>query len=241
MKTELPTYEQIGEELDKALEGNPNLRMCINCVHFDRVTSFCEQTRAKMMPYVPGCAGKWYITAREYLIEKALAELKAQAKECDKIEFLLAMSLTCANMTTMMIEDFERRVKAFYKKEKEKGTKSNLRKDLDLANQMDRAMKNIGQHLEKIEQQFRFYIQTHLDKIFLKNGIYNVEGHDQLLSDSGEFAALLFEFARVAHHNRDNADEIYERMRQMRNYNPGKDENTFCLDDEDIKHYRLKD
>lgn len=241
MKNELPTYEQVGEELDKTLEGNPELKQCINCVKFNRVTSFCEQTQMKMMPYVPGCAGKWFITARDYLIEKAMQQLKSDAKECDKIEFLLAMALTSANMTTLIIADFERRVNAFYRKEKERGTKSNLRKDLDLADQMGRAMKNISQHLGKIEQQFRFYVQTHLDKIFKKNGIYNAKGYDQLMSDSGEFAVFLFELARVAHHNPDNAEKVYDLMRELRNTKVGDSDNAFCLDDEDIKRYRLKD
>lgn len=242
MRNDMLTYKAIGEELDKAIEGNPKLKQCINCVRFNRATSQCEKTKMTMMPYVPGCAGKWFITAREYLIEKALAELKSQARECEKIEFLLAMSLTAANMTTLFIEDLERRVKVVRNREEEKtdSNRGKLKKDLDMADQMRRAFKNISDYLTKIEAQYRFYIQPHLDKIFMKEGVYNVEGHDQFHADAGEFATFLLELARVAHHNRDNADEIYNRMRQMKNYNPGEDDNTFCLDDKDIEHYRLK-
>lgn len=191
-----------------------------------------------MYPYVPGC--NHYDTAEDMLVRKTIEELTAQARECEKIEFLLAMALTSANMTSLFIEDFERRVKAVYKREKEKGSKSNIRKDLDLAEQMDKAFVKIEDHLTKIEQQYRFYIQSHVDKIFKKNGVYNVKAHDQFHADAGEFATFLLEMARVSHHNQDNAEELYERMRQMRNYNPTEEDNTFCLDDNDIEHYRLK-
>lgn len=80
-----------------------------------------------------------------------------------------------------------------------------------------------------------------LDKIFKKEGVYNVEAHDQFHSDAGEFATYLLEMARVAHHNQSNADKVYEFMHTLRNLNVKDEDNTFCLDDEDIKHYRLKD
>lgn len=235
----IPTDEQIRTELHQALNNDPKLKCCANCIHYCLVTGYCSKIDKSFPKYMYGC--KHYITAEEMLIAKAREELIAQARECEKIEFLLAMALTSANMTTLFIEDFERRVKTIHKKEKEKTTRGHLRKDLDLADQMKKAMKNIQSFLDKIEQQYRFYIQSHLDKIFKKEGVYNVEGHDQFHSDAGEFATLLLEFARIAHHNKDNADEIYERMHQMKNYNPSKEDNTFCLDDKDIAHYRLKE
>lgn len=257
----IPTDEQILAEIRDTIKANPKFKQCINCVHYDRYTAICSQSKRTMYPYLPGC--NLYKTAEEMLIKKAKEELIAQARECEKIEFLLAMALTSANMTTLFIEDFERRVKAIYKREKEKGSRSNLRKDLDLAEQMKGAFHQIQKfletmrdmyfdsvvnyadgiekNLEKIEQQYRHYIQTHVDKIFKKDGNYNVTFHDQFHADAGEFATFLLEMARVSHHNKDNADELYQRMRQMRNYNPTEEDNTFCLDDDDIKHYRLKD
>lgn len=235
----IPTDEQIREELHQTLNKDPKLKCCANCIHYNLVNGYCDVCNKVFPKVMYGCSR--YLTAEEMLIVKARNELIAQARECEKIEFLLAMALTSANMTTLFIEDFERRVKAVHKKEKERTTKGHLRKDLDLADQMKGAFKRIYDFLAKIEQQYRFYIQSHLDKIFKKEGVYNVEGHDQFHSDAGEFATLLLEFARIAHHNKDNADEIYERMQQMRNYNPSKEDNTFCLDDKDIAHYRLKE
>lgn len=237
--TTIPTDEQIRQEIHQTIEANPKFKQCINCIHYNRVTSMCDEKHMKMYPYVPGCNS--YDTAEELLLRKAKEELTAQARECEKIEFLLAMALTSANMTSLIIEDFERRVKTVYKREKGKEKAGHLRKDLDLAEQMDKAMKRIEGFLEKIEQQYRFYIQSHLDKIFKKEGVYNVEAHDQFHSDAGEFATFLLEMARVAHHNQSNADKVYEFMHTLRNLNVKDEDNTFCLDDKDIAHYRLKE
>lgn len=244
MTNKLPSDEQIVGEIRETIENNPKFKQCINCVHYNPVTSICDISKRKMYPYVPGCQN--YDTAEEMLLRRTKQELTAQARECEKIEFLLAMSLTAANMTSLFIEDFERRVKTVYQREKNSKdkagrTKNNLRKDLDLATQMDNALGKIEHHLGEIEKQYRHYIQSHVDKIFMKHGVYNDKAHDQFHADAGEFATFLLELARVAHHNRDNADELYDRMKEMLNRNPTEEDNTFCLDDDDIKHYRLKD
>lgn len=262
--TQLPSEEQLRKEIREALDANPRYKQCINCRHFDKVTSECGNNGRKVMPYVPACNS--YDTNEEMLIRETIKELRSQAMECEKIEFLLAMALTSANMTTLFIEDFERRVKGAYRREKAKSDsrkeKALLKKDLDLAQQMDRAFKNIENCLEKmkdnyydiisqyvemiegdlskVESLYRHYIQSHVDKIFKKTGEYNVEASDNFQADAGEFATLLLEFARVAHHNKSNADKVYEVMRDMTNENSDGLPNTFCLDNKDIAHYRLK-
>lgn len=238
-KNNIPSDEKIRKELHQAFTDDPKLKCCANCTHYCNVRGYCSKLEKVFPSYMYGC--RHYITAEEMLIARARAELTAQARECEKIEFLLAMGLTIAGTTSLIIEDFDRRVRRLYEKEKSREATKLLKKDLDMSEQMRRAFKNIKDYQKKIEAQFRFYIQPHLDKIFNKEGIgYNAEGYDQYLADSGEFATFLLEMARVAHHNRDNMDEIYDRMRQMRNNNPSSEDNTFCLDDKDIEHYRLK-
>lgn len=262
--TQIPSEEQLRQEIRDTLKQNPNFKRCLNCRHLCKVTSECDLYHRKMMPYTPAC--RHHDTDEEMLVRQTVRELSEQARECEKIEFLLAMALTSANMTTLFIEDFERRVKGAYRREKVKADsrkeKTLLKKDLDLAEQMDNAFKGITQCLErmkdyylhsvseyvekidgdlgKVESLYRHYIQSHVDKIFKKTGEYNVEASDCFHSDAGEFATLLLEFARVAHHNKENADEVYEVMRRMNNENSDGLPNTFCLDDKDIAHYRLK-
>lgn len=261
----IPTEEQLRKEIREMLKANPKFKQCINCMHFNHVTQDCAKVGRKVLPYVPACT--YYDTNEEKLLRETIRELHAQARECEKIEFLLAMALTSANMTTLFIEDFERRVRAAYRREKaKKDTRREaalLKKDLDLAEQMDGAFDRItafleklkdgyhdtikgyvggiGEDLEKIDAQYRHYIQSHVDKIFKKTGEYNVDASDNFQSDAGEFATLLLEFARIAHHNKENADKVYKVMADMTNEKSDGLPNTFCLDNKDIAHYRMKD
>lgn len=261
--TQIPSEEQLRREIRETLAANPKFKQCINCSRYNSVTQECGHYGRKMLPYVPACG--FYETNEEKILRETIKDLTGQARECDKIEFLLAMALTSANMTTLFIEDFERRVRGAYKREKTKKERTReavlLKKDLDLAEQMDDAFKSIRvcmegiqarygemlshllEHIESdlghIDTLYRHYIQSHVDKLFKKKGEYNVEASDNFHADAGEFATLLLEFARVAHHNPENADKVYDLMAGMHNDKDGK-ENTFCLDKKDIAHYKFK-
>lgn len=235
----LPSDADIRNELHKAMESDPRLKCCVSCEHYSRVTGHCDKIDKTFPSYMYGC--KHHITAEERLIKEARESLMKQAKDCEKIEFLLAIALTSAAMTTMFIEDFDRRIREVVKMEKDRKDVKMLRKDLDLAEQMRRAMKNIGDYLNKIDAQYRFYIQTHLDRIFQKEGIpYDVRGYDNYLSDAGEFCTFILEMARVAHHNPENMDKVYEFMTKLQNEKTKGEDVYFCLDPEDIRHYKFR-
>jgi hypothetical protein len=236
----IPTDEQIREELHATINSDPKLKCCANCMHYNLVAQYCSKIEKSFPRYFYGC--KHYITHEEMLIAKARENLIEQAKECEKVEFLLAMSFTLAGTTSLVIEDLERRVKSVYQREKENKAAKALRSDLLMAAQMDRAFKVIDDHLVKIETQYRLYIQSQLDKIFKKEGLpYNAEGYEQFQADCGEVATFILEMARVGHHNRENMDKVYRYMRQLVNENANEKVVTFCLDDKDIGHYRLKE
>lgn len=235
----IPTDEQIREELHATINSDPKLKCCANCSHYNLVAQYCSKINKSFPRYFYGC--KHYITNEEMLIAKARENLIEQARECEKVEFILAMSFTLAGTTSLVIEDLERRVNSVYQREKESKAAKALRSDLQMAAQMDRAFKVIADCLKKIESQYRMYIQSQLDKIFQKEGVYNVEGHEQFQADCGEVATFILEMARVGHHNRDNMDKVYRYMRQLANENANDKVVTFCLDDKDIGHYRLKE
>ena len=237
--TKIPTDEQIREELHSTINSDPKLKCCANCCHYNLVAQYCSKMEKSFPRYFYGC--RHYITNEEMLIAKARENLIEQARECEKVEFLLAMSLTVAGTTSLIVEDLERRVNSVYQREKENKAAKALRSDLQMAAQMDRAFKVIADCLKKIDSQYRMYIQSQLDKIFQKEGVYNVEGHEQFHADCGEVATFILEMARVGHHNRENMDKVYRYMRQLANENANDKVVTFCLDDKDIGHYRLKE
>lgn len=235
----IPTDEQIREELHSTINSDPKLKCCANCCHYNLVAQYCSKMEKSFPRYFYGC--RHYITNEEMLIAKARENLMEQARECEKVEFILAMSLTVAGTTSLIVEDLERRVNSVYQREKENKAAKALRSDLQMAAQMDRAFKVIADCLKKIDSQYRMYIQSQLDKIFQKEGVYNVEGHEQFHADCGEVATFILEMARVGHHNRENMDKVYRYMRQLVNENANDKVVTFCLDDKDIGHYRLKE
>lgn len=235
----IPTDEQIREELYSTINSDPKLKCCANCCHYSLAAQYCSKIQKSFPRYFYGC--RHYITNEEMLIAKARENLIEQARECEKVEFILAMSLTVAGTTSLIVEDLERRVKSVYQREKENKAAKALRSDLQMAAQMDRAFKVIADCLKKIDSQYRMYIQSQLDKIFQKEGVYNVEGHEQFHADCGEVATFILEMARVGHHNRENMDKVYRYMRQLANENANDKVVTFCLDDKDIGHYRLKE
>ena len=162
--------------------------------------------------------------------------LKAEQTECEKIENLLALAITCANLTTCLIEDFERRTRKLYDREKEKRTKQLLRKDLTMGEDMDKAMKAIEEHLRKIDQQYRFYIQPRIDYMFTgKDKKYNVEKSDQHLNNSLEFGRLFINFTRKCIGNGANSDKVFALLDSLENDNP------YGLTEADAEHYRLKE
>lgn len=235
----LPTDDQIRQELHATIGADPKLKCCANCCHYNLVAQYCSKIQKSFPRYFYGC--KHYITDEEMLVAKARENLIEQARECKKVEFLLAMCFTMGGGTSLMIEDLERRIQSIYQREKDSKAAKALRSDLRMASEMDRAFKNIQDFLKKIESQYRLYVQPHLDRVFQKEGIpYNAEGWDQFMSDAGEVDTFILEMARVGHHNRDNMDKVYDYMHLLRNENVEDKDVTFCLDDKDIGHYRLK-
>lgn len=261
--TRLPSEEQLRKEIRETIKQNPKFMMCINCAHYCKLTRQCHIYKRMMLPYVPASSCAGYEANYEMLLREATKELHTQASECEKIEFLLAMALTSANTTTLFVEDMDRRVKAAYRREKAKKEHrreaSMLKKDCDLAEQMDGAFDKItqfiedmkdGYHecieayvakleksLEGIDTQYRHYIQSHIDRIFKKGGEYNDEANSNFNSDAGQFALVQAEFARVAHHNLQNAEDVFAFMENMENVDSEGLPNRFCLDKDDKKFY----
>lgn len=191
-----------------------------------------------------GC--KHFMTHEEKLIAEAMENLRAQAKEADKIEFLLAMALETSGSASLFIEDMERRMQKIYAKEKAQAksnrggeNKGKLKKDLDMAYAMKGAWKRIYEYLEKIESQYRMYIQPYLDQIFYKNGIYNDEAYDQFNCDAAMFCKHNIYLARAIHKNPENGEKIYEFMKNLENKNADAEDIRFCLEEEDINHYEF--
>lgn len=194
-----------------------------------------------MYPRVPACND--HELAEERIIVDAAEKLYANPviTEDDKIEYLLSLGLTTVNAGTLFLEDVEARIRKIYKSCESKDEKRLLRKDLDMIEQLTPASKKMADkigsiqnalqaHIEAfmteaevlladVDVQYRQYFQSHLNKIFKKDGKYDGEKDYLFLSSAGSFCLTIL-------------DKLKEIM---------KDENeVFPFNDMDLKRYRIK-
>ena len=229
----LPSQESVKSEILKELNDRNVPRMCENCTRWDRPSSRCPLSGKVTYSFMT-CGKHEFKTER--FERETMEYLKAEQKECEKIENLLALAITCSNLTTCLIEDFETRTRKLYDREKEKRTKLLLRKDLTMGEEIDKAMENIAEHLRKIDQQYRFYIQPRIDYMFTgKDKKYNAEKSDQHLNNSLEFGRLFINFTRKCIGNATNSDKVFDLLDSLTNDTP------YGLTDSDAEHYRLRD
>jgi hypothetical protein len=172
----------------------------------------------------------------EKLEREAKEYLKAEQIECDKIENLLALAITASNLTTCYVEDVETRTRKFYKMEKEKRNKQLLRKDITMAEDIDKAMKAITELLRKIDQQYRFYVQPHIDRALMgRDKQFDVRKLDSHLNNSLEFGRLLIKFTKKCLYNEDNSNKVFAFLDSLVN------DVDYALTDDDAQHYKLKE
>lgn len=206
--------------------------MCDNCASWCRERSRCPKFN-KITPsymFCPQHEFEWEAAERENR-----EFLSAEKIECDKIEAVLAMALTTATLSSVLTEDFIKRTRRFYENEKDKQIKLWLRKDMNMGEEIQQAMDKIGEYLDKIDQQYRFYIQSNLDKLFTKKDkkldIAKEDGH---LANSMDLGKLLIKFTKKCIGNDKNYNMVFAFLDTLENDTP------YPLTDQDAAKYKLK-
>ena len=229
----LPSKETVRKEILRELDKREVPRMCSNCVTWNRKCSRCPKNNNIITYSFMTCDKHEFET--EKLERESMECLREEALECEKIENLLALAITCGNLTTCLLEDLETRTKRLHVQEKDRRTKLLLRKDLNMGESMIKAFKAIDAFLHKIDSQFRFYVQPEIDRMLNgKEKTYNQEKYDQLLNNSLEFGRLFIQFTRKCIGNKVNYDKVFDLLDSMENDFP------YGLDERDAEHYRLK-
>ena len=230
--SEVLSIEELKAGVNMMMERMNVARACENCCLWNPRESKCTRTNSITMKFM-FCPSHEFET--ESIARKAQRDLEEQLEESKKIEALLALSATTACSTTCFIEDMERKMKRFYKAEKDKRTKSLLKKDLDMAEQMDKAFEQIEYHLKEIEKQYNFYVQPWIDKLFSENGKLAVDKSDAHLNNSFEICRLLGKFVKACIGHKENYDAVFELLDKLENPAP------YPLTDKDFDHYKLQD
>lgn len=207
-------------------------RMCGNCATWDRCSSRCPKYNkiTQSFMFCPSHEFEWEAAQRE---DREF--LSAEQKECNKIEAVLAMALTTATLSSVFIEDFIKRTRRLYENEDEKQIKLWLRKDMNMGEEIQKAMGKIEQHLEKIDQQYRFYVQSNLDKLFTKkDNKLDISKEDGHLANSMDLGRLLINFTKKCIGNDKNYNMVFAFLDALENDTP------YPLTEQDAARYKLK-
>ena len=241
----LPTEEQIEKQIEDMLSDHPEYKECGNCARCNLFLNKCEVSGAKIYAHLPAQQCRHYITNKELLIRETLNRLREQALELEKVENLLALSVTVANSTTCFLADLENRMKSFRKTTADEDQKRDLKKDLDMVDQMKGGMKLIDAELAKmgkdmqkyinrVDNYYQWYIQPHLTRMFSEDGKFNESKTDGHLNNAMEFCRLLVEFVIGCIGNKENCDKVFGMLREMKNDQP------YGLTHADADHYKLR-
>lgn len=207
------------------------IKMCTNCVKWDKGCKKCSRTGTHTESYMFCPYHEFEI---DNIVRIAMNDLKRQQCESDKVENLLALAITTANTTTCFLEDLESRIRKVYNAEKDKDNRKLLRKDLDMAETMEKAFKDIDGLLEKINQRYRFYIEPYIMKWFSSEGKFNAKQADGHLNNSMEFGRLLMMFTMKCIGNEKNCNAVFGLLDSMTN------ETEYALTPKDAEHYKLR-
>lgn len=229
---QIPSDKEIEALALQMLEDKQDApKMCSNCTNWIDTAAYCPINKKMTMAYMT-CSH--HRTKLDEVIRIAKNSLMRHEVENKKIELILSAAWSCANMTMVLMADAERRVKAQRDVETDSRDRNLLKKDLDMCQTVEKAYDKITELIRKIEQQFDFYVQPYYNKVFSKDGKYDVENLDKFSSDTGEFIELLLEYIRVAYKNTDNMEAVHSFLHSLKN------DQYYPLEENDIKHYRLK-
>lgn len=243
---EIPTDKHLLDEIRSISKSAPHLMMCSNCAKYNPANGECAVNHMRFPPYVRGCGGKDFITNEELLLAKVKKELMSQVEDVEKIENMLALLISTACAASCFAEDLERRLKTMRKMPSYEDKKSNLRKDLDLVEGIKGALdkinkttndmaKSMNAGLEKIDQQYRLFIEHHINRLFTEGGRFDVKKADGNLNNAMIICNVIGKFVQKCIGNKENFDAFFKMLNGLKNDAP------YGLTDDDFKHYELKE
>lgn len=237
--TRIPTEEQLRKEIREMLRLSPQMKMCITCRHYGKITAFCNLYQRTTFPNVPGC--KNYENNEEMMLREVITDLTEQERVIDAAELMCNIMPTTANASTLMGEHLLSLLKTIISKEKDASVKRKLKQDAALTSEMTDAskkmfkalnsirdkwnktlntfMEDIEEDFDSMDAQYRQYIQRHIDNCFKKSGTYDSEKDAQFLSNAGDFCLAIL----------NKIKESYEK------------EGEQCpLNEQDYKRYKIR-
>lgn len=232
----LPPDREIEEMIRKSQESIPDFKKvpkaCMNCIRWIPEVQYCPVLDKKQMGYM--VCGQ-HLSKVQHLVEIVKKKMLEDATENKKIEYLLSVALSLAEMTVRVFTNVESRVKKMRDNETDSKIRSALKKDLDLCERLENAYDTIADCLRNAEKQYDMYVLPHYAYAFkTKDGEYNSEDSDKFSSDSGEFIEMLLKYHRGCFLNEENTKKVFECLDNLKN------DEYFPLTEKDINHFHVE-
>lgn len=241
----IPTDAELLREIRSISKTAPHLMVCANCANYSIATGECSANNLRFPPYIRGCEGRLFVTDEQLLLAKVKKELSEQASDLEKIENLLALVISTSTAASCFAEDLNKRLLNMRKLER-KDIKSDIKKDLDVVDDIKGALSRIDKitekmqkdlqgSLDKIDAQYRNYIERHINKLFTINGVFDVKRSDGNLNNAMVISALIGKFVKGCLHNDENYNRVFALLDSLENENA-----PYALTHKDFEHYKLK-
>ena len=232
----LPSDKEIEKMVRDAQESIPDFqkmpKACANCVRWIPELMYCPALDKQSPGYM--VCGR-HMSKVQHLVEIIKKKMLEDATENKKIEYLLSVALSLAEMTVKVFTNVESRVKKMRDAEKDSVTRSGLKKDLDLCEKLENAYEEIAKCLRDAEKQYDMYVLPHYAYAFkTEDGKYDVENSDKFNSDSGEFIEMLLKYHRGCFLNEANTKIVFDCLDSLEN------DQYFPLTDCDINHFHVE-
>ena len=228
----LPTDKEIEALIQEQMGKRADVpSTCANCVRWIKEVQFCPVNN-KVSPFYMTCNHHKHEVTQ--IIELTKKNLLEELTECKKIEYLMSIALSLAEMTVTVAHDVEARVEKQRKREKDKESRAALRHDLNLCDALNDVYSKIAEHMRQIERDYNYYIQPYFTKAFTgKEGKYDVENSDKFTSDKGEFIELLLKYCKACFLNEENVTKVFDCLDSLKN------DQYFPLTEKDMNHYHV--
>lgn len=232
----LPSDKELEELIRQTQESIPDFKKvpkaCMNCMNWIPEVTYCP-INDKLSPGYMVC--NHHKSKVQHLVEIIKKRMLEDATENKKIEYLLSVALSLAEMTAKVFTNVESRVKKMRDAEKDSLTRSALKKDLDLCETMEDAYDNIAESLREAEKQYNLYVLPHYAKAFkTKDGKFDVVNSDKFTSDSGEFIEMLLKYHKGCFLNDANSKKVFDCLDGLEN------DQYFPLTEKDMNQFHVE-
>ena len=194
-------------------------RMCLECIHSNRVCDFCEKKNKRISRAMYACPD--FATPEEEVARLKKETILRQLKKERMLNYILTAMCNCATATQTFLVDFC----SFFEEAKAESNWRHKRKQ---------AANEILKNAERIQAIHAQYFQTDMNKVHTDHGNkeYDWEAFDNHQQDAYELCRLIMLYIDRCWGNEEAANKVIEYIESF--------DTGHIFSDKDIERFRMK-